>query len=113
MTVQQVESRTPDILTAALAWAESGFSIIPIRADGSKAPAVKSWKPYQQERADEDDLRQWFAQGNAGVAVIGGGISRNLEVVDFDDVSVFPAYEKACADNGLGDVLNGSRSTSP
>jgi putative DNA primase/helicase len=35
--------QSPDMLVAALAWHDSGFAVIPVRADGSKAP-MGSWK---------------------------------------------------------------------
>ncbi|GIV20234.1 MAG: hypothetical protein KatS3mg023_1985 [Armatimonadota bacterium] len=75
-----------DLLAAALHYRQAGFSVVPVRADGSKAPAVTSWKRYQSELPTEADLRQWFDNGHVlGVAVVAGKVSGNLAVMDFDD----------------------------
>jgi len=64
---------------------ESGLSVIPIKSDGSKSPAV-SWKPYQSEIATPEELKGWFQNGN-GIGIVCGTISGNLEVLDFDTTS--------------------------
>jgi putative DNA primase/helicase len=82
-------------LAAALAYQASGLSVIPIRRDGSKAPACRAWEPYQQEPADEAQVRTWFAVENPpGVAIIGGEVSGALECLDFDAEAgtIFPAW---------------------
>jgi putative DNA primase/helicase len=74
-----------DTLTVALAYQAARLSVIPIRRDGSKRPSCASWKPYQQEPADEAQVRRWFCGANPpGVAVIGGEVSGGLECIDFD-----------------------------
>jgi putative DNA primase/helicase len=74
-----------DPLTAALAYEADGLSVIPIRRDGSKRPSCASWKPYQQEPADEAQVWTWFRGANPpGVAVVGGDVSGGLECLDFD-----------------------------
>lgn len=76
------------ILAAAQAYVASGLSIVPIRADGSKAPAV-AWKHYEKRRAIPFELAQWFSSPNPiGLAIIGGAVSGNLEIIDFDDPSL-------------------------
>ena len=42
---------------------KSGLSVIPIRADGSKAPAIK-WKAFQARIATPEELHKWFRKGN-------------------------------------------------
>ncbi|MGH8072257.1 MAG: bifunctional DNA primase/polymerase [Candidatus Entotheonellia bacterium] len=66
----------------------SGLSVIPIKPDGSKAPAV-AWQGYQSRRPTLDELAAWFTSGRHGLAILGGAISGNLEIVDFDDVTCF------------------------
>ncbi|MCE5302412.1 MAG: bifunctional DNA primase/polymerase, partial [Planctomycetaceae bacterium] len=62
----------------ALAYWRRGWSIIPI-ASGSKAPACRSWKAYQDTRADESQIRRWFAKPEGrGVAVLFGDVSGGL-----------------------------------
>jgi putative DNA primase/helicase len=84
-----------DPLTAALAYRAAGLAVIPIRRDGSKAPACGAWKRHQEQAADEAQLRRWFGGANPpGVAVICGDVSGGLECLDFDAEAeaVFPAW---------------------
>jgi hypothetical protein len=37
---------------------DSGISVIPVKADGTKAPAVH-WKDYQARRAIPGELHKW------------------------------------------------------
>lgn len=71
----------------------AGCSVIPIRLDGSKAPAVKEWKQYQQRQPSHDELKSWFPKPDRiGFGVICGVVSGGLEVIDFDiphDQSIF------------------------
>ena len=70
------------LLNKAVRLLESGLSIIPIRLDGTKAPAVR-WKRYQTRRATPKDLDGWFKQPH-GIGIVCGRISGHLEVLDFD-----------------------------
>ena len=70
-------------LSMALKYRELGWSIIPI-APNSKKPLVP-WKPYQQQKASVQQIKDWWAQyPDAGMAVILGKIS-GVFVVDIDD----------------------------
>ena len=70
--------------TVAQEYIENGFSLFPLRTDGSKAPAV-SWKPYQQRFPTQDELHQWFGNDSpCGIAAVTGNVSGNLVVFDFD-----------------------------
>jgi hypothetical protein len=86
-------AKPTNIFAIAKAYRRAGFSIIPIEADGSKAPAKgclpNGWKCYQQRQPTEAELREWFGacggkQPNVGIAVISGTVSGNLEVLDID-----------------------------
>jgi putative DNA primase/helicase len=73
------------VLQAALAYLRAGLSVIPVRSDGSKAPDVPEWKPYQQNPPTQDEVEDWFDRPQPpGVAVVGGKVSGNLEQLDFD-----------------------------
>jgi len=71
----------------------AGVSLIPLALDGSKRPAIKSWKQYQIERATIDQVRNWWSVPR-GVGVVCGAISGGLEVLDFDDQAevIFPQW---------------------
>src|SRR5262249_57534237 len=81
-------------LDAALEYFAAGQSVVPISPDGSKHPALPSWKEYQTRRADPDQLRQWFADGSHGPAIICGAISGNLELLDFDYPGLFQEWSE-------------------
>jgi Bifunctional DNA primase/polymerase, N-terminal len=77
--------------TALLAW-ESGISVVPIATDGSKTPALRYWRNFQQRRPTRHELRTWFESTDSGLGLITGPVSGNLEVLDFDDRAVFTAW---------------------
>lgn len=64
-------------------YVKMGWSVIPIRPDGSKAPALKSWKEYQLRYPTDEELRNWFINTTNGIGIVTGEISR-LSVVDVD-----------------------------
>lgn len=70
----------------------AGVSVIPIRTDGSKAPEV-SWAPYQERLANQGEVSQWWNNGHRpGIGIIGGAISGNLEILDFDQADLFEPW---------------------
>jgi hypothetical protein len=79
------------VLDGALALWRAGLSVIPVKRDGSKAPAVV-WREYQTGRAGEATIRQWFASGEFGIGVVCGAVSGNLLVFDFEDLASFDRW---------------------
>jgi hypothetical protein len=73
------------ILAAALDYHSWGWSIIPTRP-GTKI-AAGQWKRRQRLRADTEQLKKWFGNGEkySGLAVIFGEVSGGLGSRDFDD----------------------------
>jgi putative DNA primase/helicase len=69
----------------AKAYTDAGISVVPVRCDGSKAPAV-AWKHYQERIANDDELRSMFSNG-CGIGIITGGVSGNLEVIDVESAA--------------------------
>ena len=69
----------------ALPWFNGGCAVIPIRPGGRKAPFFE-WEGYMQVRPSLDDVRLWFEgqYPQAGVAVICGRVSGNLELVELE-----------------------------
>src|SRR5262245_2577673 len=82
----------PTILEIALEYVHAGLSVIPILADGSKAPAVP-WKVYQRRLPTEKELRDWFRPGTAyGLAIVGGAVSGNDLAFDFEFPHLFVGW---------------------
>jgi putative DNA primase/helicase len=70
-------------ITYATRYLDAGFSIVPLRCDGTKAPAVSRWKEFQERRPTQYELDEWFSK-SAGIGLVCGAISNGLEVIDFD-----------------------------
>lgn len=70
-----------------ISYINSGLSVVPVNGDNgrpAKAPATTEWKKYQTQRMPLDRIDTEFSRANA-IGVIGGNISGNLEVIDFDN----------------------------
>lgn len=93
----------------AAPWWFAGCSVIPIKWDGSKAP-IFSWREYQRERVDLGQLRTWFERRYpmAGVAVICGQISGNLEMLELEgrahNQAVIDQITAACQHHLVADL---------
>lgn len=81
------------VLTLATEYRDAGISVHPLRLDGTKAPALSSWQPYTQRLATDEELSRWFRKP-AGIGMICGAISGGLEVIDFDDGSLFSPWQR-------------------
>ena len=96
-------------LAAARELVAAGVSVIPVRLDGTKRPALGTWKTFQRQRPDEQQLDAWFAHGRHGVAVVCGRVSGNLVCLDVEGRAVAEGlvgqlHQLAHA-AGLGDLL--------
>src|SRR5215813_1449552 len=93
------------ILDTARQLVAAGVSVIPMKADGSKAPASTLlpidtatmrpvWEPYQRRIAHDHELVHWFSKPHVGIATVAGEVSGNLEILDIDEPAlVRPWYE--------------------
>lgn len=62
----------------------AGLNVIPVRCDGSKAPALKAW---QRRRTTPADLAAWFAAPRPRYAALGvatGALSGGLELLEIE-----------------------------
>lgn len=94
-------------LDYALAAHGNGFAVLPPMEDGSKRPAV-TWKEFQDQRPDEDQVRTWYERDRAGFGVICGEASERLEMFEIEGraIDLWPQFRAACRNRGVGDVLN-------
>lgn len=79
-----MSQRTEQTQAYALEYLDAGLVPIPTRLDGSKSPAVSTWRDYQTERPSREQVASWFSRP-AGIAVLMGVISGGAETIDFDD----------------------------
>lgn len=96
VALDEDEFRAASPAEGALAWWDAGCSVVPVRADGSKAPAGESWVQYQTQRATRERVTAWFAGGHPGIGVVCGTVSGDLEMFEFEGRAV---------DEGLVDRL--------
>lgn len=89
MTKQETDERAA-IRAAAHEYIAAGLSVLPLMAD--KRPRGE-WKQYQTERATPEEAAAW---DSPGVGIVGGAISGNLWVLDFDHgaADIFPQWER-------------------
>jgi hypothetical protein len=79
------------VLDTARGYLAAGLSVIPIRADGSKAPAESGWRMYSLIRPELGQCDKWWGNGHVyGIGIPGGPASGNLAVLDFE---TWPAYQ--------------------
>lgn len=84
---------------------EAGISVVPPLEDGTKRPDG-SWKRWQQERPDRDQLRTWYKHdGHTGIGYVCGTVSGGLEMLEAESLEVYERFRVLVTDNGLGDVL--------
>ena len=80
-----------EFLESALRYAARGWSILPIGA--AKKVALRTWKRYQEQRPDEQQIKRWFAgPGLHGLAVVCGPVSGGLVVRDFDTADAYDRW---------------------
>jgi hypothetical protein len=95
------------ILQAALDFADAGISVVPASPDGSKAP-IGSWKQYQVNRAEQDQLVDWFSGNAQGIGVVTGKVSGNLEMLELEGRAVAAKLHITARDiaeaSGLGEL---------
>jgi len=68
---------------AAIAYAKSGLSVLPVHQD--KSPSLSSLDGVKSSIASEEEIKTWYTPTISGVAILCGSISRNVECVDVDE----------------------------
>lgn len=102
-----------DFYQNAQDWLAAGLSLIPIAADASKAPATKylpkedgkpSWNCYRNKHVENEVLCDWLKHP-IGLGIIGGTISGNLVIFDFDEPMLAQNFlQVASKDRELADI---------
>jgi len=112
---QTVEEREA-VKAAALEYLAAGLSVLPIHIGkklADKLPQGK-WEQWQTERATPGQVKAWAPWGSyaLGVGIVGGRISGNLWILDFDleAEELYPAWSALLADKypGLAAALEGA-----
>jgi hypothetical protein len=116
------DAQTPsDLRAAARELDDAGLCVLPIKADGTKEPAV-SWMPYKVTRSTPDEHDAWFTSGKPrGLAVVYGQVSGGVELIEFEGLAIreglLDAVTEIMEASGLGKpwdaILNGWVTESP
>ena len=98
------------LINAALAAHAAGIVALPVKTDGTKAPALSSWKQYQACMPSLDQLAAWFAPGSTdGIGILTGSGSGGLEMLELEGRAVASgAWQRLCdlaEDNGAAELL--------
>ena len=71
-------------IETALAYLDAGLSCLPA-AKEKKHPTCGSWKKYAAELPKKIEVESWFANKHDAICIVTGGVSGNLECMDFDN----------------------------
>lgn len=88
-----------------------GIVVIPVRGDGTKAPAIREWQTYQPTVQDLDDWFRPQAGANgfprySAIGVVSGAASGNLEMAELEGRAMvhLPDLRELAHDSGIGDT---------
>lgn len=89
------------LMQAALEYESKGFSVIPLKPK-DKIPLVPSWIQYQTERADREQIGEWWRTWkDANIGILTGSISGGIYVIDTDSPEAASDLKPS-----LGDMSN-------
>jgi hypothetical protein len=86
---------TAETLASAKAYLGAGLSVIPVRADGTKAPVHPGWRQYAERPPTPHELWEWWgpdAPARHGIGIPGGPASGNLAVLDFETEGAYARW---------------------
>jgi len=82
------DTQPTDLRAAARELHDAGLCVLPIKADGTKKPAV-SWLDYKVQRTTSEQHDGWFGGDRPrGIAVVYGKVSGNLELIEFEGLAI-------------------------
>lgn len=95
-----------NLLAEAVAWYNAGYMPVPVRADGSKAPGVNTWRDWQDTRPPLGTVVDLFTRTDTdGIGLLCGATSGQLEMLELEGRAVEEGYldrlATAFADHGL------------
>lgn len=85
---------------------QTGIRTIPVRADGSKAPALKAWQNHETSTADIEDWFGGLQPRHTAIGIACGPASGNLEMVEIEGPYAHEIQNIAqlAQDTGLGEL---------
>lgn len=116
------DQQPPNLLAEAVAWYGAGCLPVPVAADGTKRPGVKTWRQWQDQRPELGAIVDLFTRTDTdGIGLICGAASGHLEMVELEGRAVDEGWleriRQAFDDHGqraLWDTVeDGYQETSP
>ncbi|MFD7709513.1 bifunctional DNA primase/polymerase [Streptomyces sp. NPDC059786] len=103
------DAQTPDLRASARELDDAGLCVLPVKADGSKAPDVSRWGQYKVNRSTPEEHDRWFGDGQrTGIGVVTGAVSGNIELIEFEGLAieegVLDEVAELAHNSGLGDL---------
>ena len=85
---------------------QHGIRTIPVRADGTKAPALKAWQNHETTERDIEDWFGGFHPRHTALGIVTGPASGNLEMTEIEGAYAdrIPALAELAEDTGLTDL---------
>lgn len=110
--IESCQNPSPRVVyQAACAYRDAGLSFLPIASDTSKRPESillpkvwceysqkyrRTWKPFCERQPTLKELQDWLKKSlkglHYGLAIIGGQVSGNLEILDLDNYEIAKAF---------------------
>jgi hypothetical protein len=84
-TYRQSTAEPADVRSAALAWHDAGFCVLPTAGDGTKRPGVGSWTRYQTEQYPRAAIDTY---DGTGIGLVCGAVSGGLEMLELEGRAV-------------------------
>jgi len=111
--IQSVDS---SCLLAAKRLHQAGFSLLPIKLDGSKEPNPSllprneedkpSWDELREKQAPSQSVERWFRTGENGIGVAAGRASGNLLILDFETQQSWKDFQNFAKDEELAHYVD-------
>lgn len=90
------------IIAQANKYLKFGWNVIPCWPR-TKNPSIKEWKPYRNRFATEEEINDWFSNGERNIAILTGKISN---IFAFDtDTKKYPEAEESLKGKSMPDTL--------
>ena len=68
----------------AFEYLSAGLCVLPA-IPKEKRPSIGSWKSWTERLPNEYEIKAWFGNHPDGLCIVSGGVSGNLECIDFDN----------------------------
>jgi len=103
------ETLQQNLRDAAREMHDAGLCVLPVKADGTKAPDVRSWTPYKSARSTPEEHDRWFGDSTrTGIGIVTGAVSGNIELIEFEgramDEELLNKVTEIAGNSGLGEL---------